>query len=65
MKAYQRRVIKEKKELDKKAERLNAFISSIQFDSVPPIEQLALTIQYQVMNLYSLVLLNRISRFEP
>lgn len=63
MKAYQRRVIKEKRELDEKAERLNAFIASLEFNTLPPIEQLALTIQWDAMMLYSKVLGNRISRF--
>jgi hypothetical protein len=63
MTKYQRRVVREKKQLDEKRERLNTFIGSEQFNTVRPIEQLRLTLQYKVMSIYSDLLGERIKDF--
>jgi crAss001_48 related protein len=64
MEAYQERVIKEKSELDKKRETLDAFIESDAFDLLDHIDQTLLVIQADAMTTYSGVLAQRIMNFK-
>lgn len=63
MKPYQERVLIEKQELDVRLSRLNDFISSDSFYSVPTSEQDMLKDQLIAMQVYSEILANRIAGF--
>lgn len=61
MENYQKRVITEKEELDKKIERLREFYFSPRFNEIPPMQQTLLKAQLGTMVAYSEVLGARIS----
>ncbi len=63
MKPHQERVIEEKKELDEHGDRLDQFILSEQFQSLPSAEQERLKRQLEIMGEYSEVLGERIAAF--
>lgn len=63
MKPYQERVIQEKAELDIKREKLDRFINSNDFDTLPYVSQSLLVVQADAMTLYSGVLAQRIQNF--
>jgi len=64
MEGYQKRVIKEKKELDEKIVKLGAFIDKSPIKAAVPDAELArLCAQYFVMTGYSAILGNRIANF--
>lgn len=65
MKAYQARVVAEKKELDGKIERLRIFIGGDGFGVLSHAEQRRLRRQEAIMGLYSDVLDERIRDFRP
>jgi hypothetical protein len=60
---FQERVIAERKELYEKCEKLNAFIPSSIFKSLPVDEQVRLRMQLLVMNQYAAILAERIAEF--
>lgn len=61
---HQQRVVDEKKDLDEKIAKLDAFGQSDHFESLPHIERAALMWQRSVMDEYSRVLRLRISMWE-
>lgn len=63
MEAYQERVIAEQEQLDERATKLEQFIQSAQFSSLPPAEQGRLKRQLKIMGEYSQVLGERIAAF--
>lgn len=63
MEDYQVRVVDEKKELDEKAKKLLAFISSGAFSGLESAERGLLDLQLAAMLKYSRVLRSRIERF--
>lgn len=63
MKEFQKRVIEEKLELDIKLNKLNVFIESSFFDSLPKEEQERLFVQRYLMQELSSVLKIRIANF--
>ena len=63
MQEFQQRVIDEKNELSERTDRLDAFISSKTFDTLPPDEQLRLRRQLSVMCAYREILRQRIEAF--
>mgnify|MGYP000844660254 CR=1 FL=1 len=63
MKPYQERVLIEQQELDVKLTRLNDFITSDSFCSVPTIEQDMMKDQLIAMQVYSRILADRIDGF--
>lgn len=63
MTPYQERVVAEKEELDAKILKLAQFKISEAFATLPRIEQERLSVQLQVMNLYSDILRTRINAF--
>lgn len=62
--AWQLRVIKEKRELDKKLDKLSAFVNSAKFNDFIADDRSLMLHQLSVMDEYSLVLCKRINRFE-
>jgi hypothetical protein len=60
---YQERVIAEKRDLDEKAERLNAFIASTDKPILPPGELSRLRVQSAIMDAYAEILSARIDSF--
>jgi len=64
MKAYQQRAIDEKRELDKKVNRLNTFLGSEVFGSLPAPERDRMIRQSVHMEAYATVLGERIAAFE-
>jgi hypothetical protein len=64
MEQWQKRVVKEKNDLDDKLERLIIFIASKKFSSIPNEEQKRLRRQEIFMELYSDVLADGIVNFE-
>jgi hypothetical protein len=60
---YQQRVIDEKEALDTKISALNTFLLGVVFSTLPKTEQDRLTLQRQVMQVYSTILAQRISAF--
>jgi len=65
MQPYQKRVIEEKEELDKKARALSDFIGNSKvFDTLDPTEQERMKEQNDVMWQYSEILGSRIAAFE-
>jgi len=65
MLSHQERVVEEKKELDDKIEKLDAFINSEKIHTVDPPEQDRLILQLDIMKMYSNILLRRIIAFTP
>lgn len=64
MQEYQERVMQEKKELDEKIEKLNAFTNDPnKFNDLPSEDRVSLTKQEEVMMEYSKILGERIARF--
>ena len=63
MEDYQKRVVEEKVELDKKITNLDIFIRSEGFAQVVPNERVRLTEQFDIMNKYSKILEDRINNF--
>jgi hypothetical protein len=63
MEPWQERVVEEKKALDEKLEKLDAFILSKAFDSVDHFEKRRLHQQQFVMSEYSRILDERIANF--
>lgn len=61
---HQERVVAEKKELDDKLNKLSDFIESEKFDDLDENEQDRLTMQYDIMQLYSNILETRIKYFK-
>lgn len=63
--AYQERVIKEREELQEKIEKLDIWLRSDKSVELPPEDQFLLRAQFDVMKLYSTLLLRRIEKFAP
>jgi hypothetical protein len=63
MKAYQERVVSEKKELDERGDKLDQFILSEKFAALPAAEQELIKRQLGIMGKYSEVLGERIAAF--
>ncbi len=63
MEPYQERVVAEKKELDERLSKLDAFGRTDFFGKLPPDEQGRLNRQHSIMESYSAVLGERISAF--
>jgi hypothetical protein len=63
MEAYQERVVAEKHELDSKIEKLDRFVKSDIYNTVPPPERVRLVMQLHYMKGYSGVLAERIINF--
>ena len=64
MEEYQKRVVAEKEELDKKISKLTAFISSKRITTVRITEQQRLREQREIMEKYSSILAERIMCFK-
>lgn len=62
---HQQRVVDERTELEDKLSKLQAFITSEKFSSIPDAEQGRLVLQHHIMNCYALVLEQRIEAFNP
>jgi hypothetical protein len=60
---HQERVIAEKKELDERGNKLDQFILSDKFGTLPPAEQERMKRQLEIMGKYSEVLGERIAAF--
>lgn len=60
---HQQRVVDEKEALDTKIAALNTFFKGDVFSKIPKAEQDRLTLQHQVMQVYSTILAQRISAF--
>lgn len=65
MKEFQQRVVDEKKELDEKIARLQAFRDNPIFETLSSAERLRLEKQSIIMQDYSAILGERIAAFEP
>ena len=63
MEAHQERVIAEKKELDERGNKLDQFILSDRFGTLPAAEQGRMKRQLEIMGKYSEVLGERIAAF--
>jgi hypothetical protein len=63
MQPHQQRVVDEKKELDEKSSKLNAFFNTAIFDKLSSEEQDRMHRQYELMVQYSAVLGERIAAF--
>lgn len=61
---HQERVVQEKKELDEKIEKLQAFLKTEKFNDIDIDEQERLDDQLDVMQEYSTILLARIEAFQ-
>ena len=64
MKDYQQRVIEEKKQLDKKIEKLRTFLNTETFAELDLAERGRMHSQFNVMTNYSSILGERIDAFE-
>lgn len=64
MQAHEQRVIEEKKELDQKLEKLNAFTGTPTFSALGEEDTMLLLKQLRVMEQYSSILQQRIDRFD-
>jgi len=64
MQPHQQRVITEKAELSEKVDKLEKFISGSVYSSLPAAEQMRLSRQLLIMQLYEQVLSERIGAFE-
>ena len=65
MQAYQERVVTEKRELDERGDKLEQFILSDRFGTLPAAEQERMKRQLEIMGKYSEVLGERIAAFAP
>lgn len=65
MQAYQQIVVDEKRELDERGDKLDQFILSDRFGTLPAAEQERLRRQLEIMGKYSEVLGERIAAFAP
>lgn len=65
MEEFQQRVVDEKAELDDKRSRLEPFLSSNRFQTLPAEERDRMTEQAKIMSDYSDVLRRRIAAFTP
>lgn len=65
MQAYQERVVAEKRELDERGDKLEQFILSDRFGTLPAAEQERMKLQLEIMGQYSEVLGERIAAFAP
>lgn len=65
MQAYQERVVAEKRELDERGDKLDQFILSDRFGTLPTAEQERMKRQLEIMGKYSEVLGERIAAFAP
>lgn len=65
MQAYQQRVVDEKRELDERGDKLDQFILSDRFGTLPAAEQERMKRQLEIMGKYSEVLGERIAAFAP
>ena len=65
MEAYQERVVEEKRELDEKLAKLDAFMNTERFTALSVGEQVRMTLQRSLMHYYSEVLDERIEAFPP
>lgn len=64
MKAFQERVVEEKKQLDDKIDKLRFFIhANDTYAELPQAEQMRLVYQLDVMTRYSTILMERIENF--
>lgn len=63
MEPYQERVVAERRDLDEKAERLNAFIAMTDKSILPPGELSRLRVQSAIMDAYAEILSARIDSF--
>lgn len=64
MSDFKDRLLTEKKEVDEKREKLDAFLGSQPFSKIDPRQQSLLNIQSHVMTAYSQVLTERIALLE-
>ena len=64
MKDYQQRVVTEKRELDERREKLDVFIRTELFQTLPVAEQHLMIRQLSIMCQYSKVLGDRIALFD-
>ena len=64
MRRFQKRVIKEKQELDNRLLRLKTFMGLGAYSKLPEAEQIRLLRQSNIMRAYSQVLEERITAFE-
>jgi len=64
MEPHQERVITEKAELSEKVSKLETFLDGAVYASLPAGEQMRLSRQYLIMQLYEQVLSERIGAFE-
>jgi hypothetical protein len=64
MEAFQERVVKEKKELDNRLEKLRMFLENNASAKLPEQEQVRLTKQGRIMTEYSDILQERIDSFQ-
>lgn len=64
MQPYQERVVQEKKELDEKLAKLDAFGRTEQYTLLPVDEQGRLNRQHSIMEQYSQILQERINNFK-
>lgn len=60
---YQQRVVDENKELKEKIDKLQAFMLSPKWKELQDIDQYLMSSQLQVMQAYSQILFQRITRF--
>lgn len=65
MQTYQERVVAEKRELDERGDKLDQFILSDRFGTLPAAEQERMKRQLEIMGKYSEVLGERIAAFAP
>ena len=65
MQAHQERVVAEKKELNERGDKLEQFILSDRFGTLPAAEQERMKRQLEIMGEYSEVLGERIAAFAP
>lgn len=63
MQPHQERVVQEKSDLSEKVDKLDTFINSGKYASLPADEQARLTRQHLIMQLYEQVLSERIAAF--
>ena len=62
---HEQRVIDEKADLDARAAKLAAFLSTETFAGLPLEDQRLLALQHDLMSAYSDILGSRIARFKP
>ena len=63
MEPYQQRVVEELKEIEGRREKICAFLESEKGKQLPEAEKRRMTRQYFILNLYELVLEERIANF--